>query len=257
VKAITSDKPGETKRMSFYQLTADVPVSNNNSAPPADGVLVEKDVVAADEKKEQQQQQQQYLKYSLVFVDLPGFGFAFAKEEKTKEWNELMHHYLLERRSLKRILLLLDARHGFKKADFEFLDMLQEGLMMKNQQEQNNSSQNEEEKSSGGGGGGGRQRKMKKRKRRELPPIQIVLTKCDLVKQLDLARRVVVVRQQLSDALAREPSSLPVMLVSARAGIGYNNIRGVEQQPMGGVLELQKELSSLVPVSKINGKKTK
>lgn len=113
------------------------------------------------------------------------------------------------------------------------------------------------EKGSGGGGGGGRQRKMNKRKRRELPPIQIVLTKCDLVKQVDLARRVVVVRQQLSDALAREPSSLPVMLVSARAGLGFNNIRGVEQQPMGGVLELQKELSSLVPVSKINVKKTK
>ena len=257
VKAITSDKPGETKRMSFYQLTADVAVSNNNSHPPADAALIEKDVVAADEKNEQQQhQEQQYLKYSLVFVDLPGFGFAFAKEEKTKEWNELMHHYLLERRSLKRILLLLDARHGFKKADFEFLDMLQEGLLMKNQQEQS-SSQNEEEKGSGGGGGGGRQRKMKKRKRRELPPIQIVLTKCDLVKQVDLARRVVVVRQQLSDALAREPSSLPVMLVSARAGLGFNNIRGVEQQPMGGVLELQKELSSLVPVSKINVKKTK
>ena len=254
VKAVTSDKPGETKRMSFYQLTADVAVSNNdnNNASTADGVLAEKGVVATDEKH----QEQQYLKYSLVFVDLPGFGFAFAKEEKTKEWNELMHHYLLERRSLKRILLLLDARHGFKKADFEFLDMLQEGLMMRNQQEQS-SSQSEEEKSSGDGGGRGRQRKMKKRKRRELPPIQIVLTKCDLVKQVDLARRVVVVRQQLSDALAREPSSLPVMLVSALAGIGFNNIRGVEQQPMGGVLELQKELSSLVPVSKINVKKTK
>ena len=54
--------------------------------------------------------------------------FAFAKEERTKEWKDLMHHYLLERRSLKRILLLLDARHGFKKQDFEFLRELQDGL---------------------------------------------------------------------------------------------------------------------------------
>ena len=36
-----------------------------------------------------------------------------------------MHHYLLERKSLKRILLLLDARHGFKQTDFEFLKELQ------------------------------------------------------------------------------------------------------------------------------------
>jgi GTP-binding protein len=65
-------------------------------------------------------------------VDLPGYGFAFAKEERTKEWKELMHHYLLERRSLKRILLLLDARHGFKQTDFDFLGSLQDGLLEKN-----------------------------------------------------------------------------------------------------------------------------
>ena len=82
--------------------------------------------------------------------------------------------------------------------------------------------------------------------KRELPPIQIVLTKCDLVKQADLARRVVLVRTQLSDFLVREPSSLPVMLVSARAGVGFNNIR--RETPLGGVLELQRELASLVPV---------
>ena len=44
------------------------------------------------------------------------------------------------------------------------------------------------------------------------------MTKCDLVKLADLARHVLVVRQQVSDALAREPSSLGVMLISARAG---------------------------------------
>lgn len=42
-----------------------------------------------------------------------------------------MHHYLLERKSLKRILLLIDARHGFKKSDFEFLGDLQDGLLAK------------------------------------------------------------------------------------------------------------------------------
>jgi GTP-binding protein EngB required for normal cell division len=70
--------------------------------------------------------------------------------------------------------------------------------------------------------------------KRELPPVQIVLTKCDLVHQADLARRVAMVRQQLSACLVREPSALPITLVSAQ----------VEGQ--AGVLELQKELASLV-----------
>ena len=79
----------------------------------------------------------------------------------------------------------------------------------------------------------------------ELPPIQVVLTKCDLCIQDDLARRVVQVREQLSDILRREPSSLPFMLVSAKAGLGYNNIRaGIAK---GGVMELQRELAALVP----------
>ena len=237
VKAITSDKPGETKRMSFYQLTADVSVGESS---------IDADEMCEGKAKKEVESEaiieatenNRNMKYSLVLVDLPGFGFAFAKEEKAKGWNDLMHHYLLERKTLKRILLLLDARHGFKLADFEFLQALQYGLT-----QQNNS--NEE---------GDPEIERRKKRRRELPPIQIVLTKCDLVKQADLARRVVVVRQQLSDALAREPSSLPVMLVSARAGLGFNNIRGADQQPMGGVLELQKELASLVPMSKVKRK---
>ncbi len=240
VKAVTSSKPGETKKMSFYQLTADVAAGGGAaSSSENEQQQLKKEVKVTGDSESSENDR--HLKYSLVLVDLPGFGFAFAKEEKAKEWNDLMNHYLLERRTLKRILLLLDARHGFKLADFEFLEALQEGL-----KQQNSSSSGEENNT-----GGGRRRKMK---RRELPPIQIVLTKCDLVKQVDLARRVVVVRQQLSDALAREPSSLPVMLVSARAGLGFNNIRGAEQLPMGGVLELQKELASMVPMSKVERK---
>ena len=64
----------------------------------------------------------------------------------------------------------------------------------------------------------------------------MVLTKCDLVSQKDLARRVELVRRELSDCLRREPSSLPIMMVSAR------------NQGQEGVLELQKELAALAPI---------
>ena len=70
-----------------------------------------------------------------------------------------------------------------------------------------------------------------------LPSIQVVLTKFDLCIQDDLDWRVVQVREQLSDILRREPSSLPVIFVSANDVIGYNNIRaGISK---GGVMELQ------------------
>ena len=53
------------------------------------------------------------------------------------------------------------------------------------------------------------------------------------------------VREQLSDILIREPSALPVMLVSSKADLGYNNIRaGIAK---GGVMEFQQELAALVP----------
>jgi len=76
--------------------------------------------------------------------------------------------------------------------------------------------------------------------KQELPPIQLVLTKCDLVRQEDLARRVVDVRKQLSDSLRRQPSALPIMLVSA------------QMEGQGGVLELQKELAALVHAKSIS-----
>ncbi|KAL3777227.1 hypothetical protein HJC23_007127 [Cyclotella cryptica] len=213
VKAITSHKPGETKELSFYQLTTDVIMQT------AHETSIEEDS-GSDGKKNKEL----VSKMSLLLVDLQGYGFAYANEERTKEWQDLMHHYLLERRSLKRILLLLDARHGFKQTDFEFLSNLQDGLVQKNVEG--------------------------KIKKRELPPIQIVLTKCDLVKQADLARRALLVRRQLSEFLIREPSSLPVMLVSALPGLGFNNIRN--GQPLGGVLELQRELAALVPVPRVH-----
>jgi GTP-binding protein EngB required for normal cell division len=141
--------------------------------------------------------------------------------------------YLLDRdhKTLKRILLLVDARHGMKNSDFEVLEGLQEQMRIKQQEVAT-------------APGGGEDGNASRRKRRVLPAIQLVLTKSDLVPQADLARRVTEVRQQLLDCLQREPSHLPVMLVSARAGVGYNNLKG--NRAVGGVLELQKELSALV-----------
>lgn len=200
-KAIVSNKPGETKQITFYQLSCNVlKKTKEQQQQQLTTTREEKEIVATNDEKE---------KMSLVLVDLPGYGFAYTSEEKASEWKRLMNDYIWNRsrKSLKRVLLLLDARHGFKKTDYEFLTSLD---------------------SDG-----------------KVPPIQLVLTKCDLVSQNDLARRVIQVKEQFSSIFKRQPSSLPVMLVSAKAGLGFNNIR--KGNAKGGILELQRELAALVP----------
>jgi len=57
-------------------------------------------------------------------VDLPGYGFARASKTTTKDFQNLGRAYLRGRVNLKRVYLLIDARHGLKKVDDEALDAL-------------------------------------------------------------------------------------------------------------------------------------
>ena len=61
-----------------------------------------------------------------VFVDMPGYGFALAKENEKYTWRELIYNYLKSRKSLKRLYLLIDSRRGLSINDFDFCDMLDE-----------------------------------------------------------------------------------------------------------------------------------
>lgn len=60
----------------------------------------------------------------LYLVDLPGYGYARASKEKILNWTELVHHYLRGRPTLRRLYLLIDARHGPKPPDRELMGML-------------------------------------------------------------------------------------------------------------------------------------
>ena len=57
-------------------------------------------------------------------VDLPGYGFAVAGKKTTKQFQNLGRDYLRGRVNLKRVYLLIDARHGLKPVDTEALDAL-------------------------------------------------------------------------------------------------------------------------------------
>ena len=328
IKAVTSDKPGETRKITFYQLGSPHPILGKK------------------------------MDLRMLLVDLPGYGFAFAHANAKRNFQNMIRRYLTgdlpnqDKNMLKRILLLIDARHGMMSADLEFLEMIQttivaqtatatktknkdnvlRALAQQQQEEeqeqeehddndllmdfeeveedekgeyldQYNKKQDEEDEENDideddeedsepeedeedeendndeyydkddeedsepeedeeeeeededmpqriktllpppprSKNARKLLRKQQQQKAMQkyfhLPPIQIVLTKCDLVTQADLARRVVQVREQLSNALIRESKhnnkkeTLPVMLVSART----NN----------GILELQKHLATL------------
>ena len=57
-------------------------------------------------------------------VDLPGYGFAKTSRKTADQFQNLGRAYLRGRPNLKRVYLLIDARHGLKAVDGEALDAL-------------------------------------------------------------------------------------------------------------------------------------
>ena len=57
-------------------------------------------------------------------VDLPGYGFAKAPVAVVEKWQALVKAYLSGRASLRRVFLLIDARHGPKPVDEEIMALL-------------------------------------------------------------------------------------------------------------------------------------
>ncbi|XP_076957214.1 uncharacterized protein LOC143632631 [Bidens hawaiensis] len=93
----------------------------------------------------------------LCLVDLPGYGFAYAKDEVKESWEELVKEYVSTREGLKRVCLLIDTKWGMKPRDHELVDLME----------------------------------MSKTK------YQIVLTKTDLSFPIDVARRAMQIEESL------------------------------------------------------------
>jgi len=104
----------------------------------------------------------------LNLVDMPGYGYAAAAKSKIAAWTELIHAYLLGRRNLARVYVLIDARHGLKETDTPALKALSEAAVSH----------------------------------------QVVLTKADAVKKTELAGRIAEVEAALAKRPAAFPGVL-------------------------------------------------
>ncbi|MEI7839558.1 MAG: ribosome biogenesis GTP-binding protein YihA/YsxC [Methylococcaceae bacterium] len=59
------------------------------------------------------------------FVDLPGYGYAKVPVAVKKQWHELMENYLIKRKSLCAMILVMDVRHPLTEFDWQMIDWCQ------------------------------------------------------------------------------------------------------------------------------------
>jgi len=64
-----------------------------------------------------------------ALVDMPGYGFAKAPKSQVERWTKLIFQYLRGRSTLRRVFVLIDARHGLKPNDEAVLDLLDEAAV--------------------------------------------------------------------------------------------------------------------------------
>ncbi len=65
----------------------------------------------------------------LAIVDMPGYGYAKAPKAQVEAWTQLIKAYLRGRSRLRRVFVLIDARHGIKANDKDMLGLLDQAAV--------------------------------------------------------------------------------------------------------------------------------
>jgi len=60
----------------------------------------------------------------LFLVDLPGYGYAARSKHERRAWGELLDKYLLERPTLRSVVLLVDVRRECEEEELSLLELL-------------------------------------------------------------------------------------------------------------------------------------
>ena len=62
------------------------------------------------------------LETNLKIIDLPGYGYAKVSKRMRAEWGQEIENYLMTRKSLKALCIIMDIRHPFKDDDLRLID---------------------------------------------------------------------------------------------------------------------------------------
>lgn len=61
---------------------------------------------------------------SWIITDLPGYGYAKVSKTTRKFWSEMIEKYILHRKNLMNLFLLIDFRHPPQEVDTRFIEFL-------------------------------------------------------------------------------------------------------------------------------------
>lgn len=61
---------------------------------------------------------------SWYIADLPGYGYAKVSKKMREEWKKMIDNYILDRKNLMTLFLLIDSRHEPIESDIEFMNFL-------------------------------------------------------------------------------------------------------------------------------------
>ncbi len=60
----------------------------------------------------------------LIFVDVPGYGYAKVSKQELEKWGDMMDHYFSTRKTLEKVILIVDFRHKPTEQDVQMYDYL-------------------------------------------------------------------------------------------------------------------------------------
>ncbi|PLX41092.1 MAG: YihA family ribosome biogenesis GTP-binding protein [Hyphomicrobiales bacterium] len=66
---------------------------------------------------------------AVTLIDMPGYGYARASKKLIAGWTGLVRDYLRGRARLRRVFLLIDARHGIKANDLEVIELMDQSAV--------------------------------------------------------------------------------------------------------------------------------
>jgi GTP-binding protein len=109
-------------------------------------------------------------------VDLPGYGYAKVAQQQRKRWVKMIEQYILLRKNLASLFVLIDVRHHPQSIDIDFVNQLGEWQI----------------------------------------PFAIVFTKADKTTQREAAAAVKAFMDQLSERWAEKPLHFVTSAVKGR-----------------------------------------
>ncbi|MGB0799499.1 MAG: ribosome biogenesis GTP-binding protein YihA/YsxC [Planktomarina sp.] len=117
-------------------------------------------------------------------VDVPGYGYANAPVAVVQKWQRLLKNYLSGRPNLRRAFVLIDSRHGIKPVDEEIMQLMNRSALA----------------------------------------FQVVMTKTDKIKDHELEKTLIQVREKLS----KHPAAFPeLVLTSSEKSTGIPTLRSI------------------------------